>query len=685
MKNIFISLALAFGLFTQVAQAQTPKLKVGTNPTALDKSAALEVQSTNKGFLPPRMKLADINNIQEPAEGLVVYCTDCYPKALLSFDGENWIYLTGNEPITITEAVLIQIGNEGDNPDNVNAEVTATEISSITGITDVVVANEVSYQDYIDANPDFFSSPATVAEVQAMITAVNNAAPTSNGTALISGFSCSTGSTGTLTEGTTASGVTQTITATVTTTGTYNISASANGVTFSGSGTFSGTGSQNIVLTASGTPAAQGTFSYTLNTTPNCSFNRSTIMSVTIPGEITLAENRDHLIASIYDNDYLPYTLPTGSATTATENADGTTETKVLNFQGTITTSGITVYIPVTATGTGTLPAYSNTITIPASLIEDGISRNITLSWAAQAFDSNKKSITATIAAVGGTLNIKKLDLNAGLGPDYQGIELGEFIYPFNNAGNTTLFKIRVVPGIPDKMFGIADNTGSTTSHLMLYFPVTAEDGNVYLSHNLGANYANINSGAFNPLAVPSSRQDRNAYGSQFQFGRKPDGHELMNWTDNFTGTPVNGITTTRTNNPTHAQYILNTSSPFTWYVNYDDTRWDGEASANNPCPKGFRVINRFEDDVLIAATNITNVATAYSNTVLKFTTNGFLNNDGTMFNTGFAGSFFASTGIAFPSGATPYGLAFYASSISINFANNGSSQRGAAVRCIKN
>ena len=32
-----------------------------------------------------------------------------------------------------------------------------------------------AYQDYIDANPDSFSSPATLAEVQAMITAVNTA------------------------------------------------------------------------------------------------------------------------------------------------------------------------------------------------------------------------------------------------------------------------------------------------------------------------------------------------------------------------------------------------------------------------------------------------------------------------------------------------------------------------------
>jgi hypothetical protein len=74
------------------------------------------------------------------------------------------------------------------------------------------------------------------------------------------------------------SGVTQTITATVTTVGTYSISTTANGVTFAGSGTFAGTGAQNIVLTTSGTPTAAGSNTFTLNTTPNCGFSRTTVV-----------------------------------------------------------------------------------------------------------------------------------------------------------------------------------------------------------------------------------------------------------------------------------------------------------------------------------------------------------------------------------------------------------------------
>jgi uncharacterized protein (TIGR02145 family) len=103
--------------------------------------------------------------------------------------------------------------------------------------------------------------------------------PSSNGTALVSAYTCSTASTGTMTAGVAVSGVSQTITATVTTAGTYDISSTTNGVTFAASGTFGGTGAQGIVLTATGTPTAGGTDSFTLNTSPNCSFSRTTIIA----------------------------------------------------------------------------------------------------------------------------------------------------------------------------------------------------------------------------------------------------------------------------------------------------------------------------------------------------------------------------------------------------------------------
>jgi hypothetical protein len=55
-------------------------------------AAALEVTSVSKGFLPPRMSSAEMNSIQDPVDGLMVYCTDC------SSDGMGLIalYMAGS-------------------------------------------------------------------------------------------------------------------------------------------------------------------------------------------------------------------------------------------------------------------------------------------------------------------------------------------------------------------------------------------------------------------------------------------------------------------------------------------------------------------------------------------------------------------------------------------------------------
>jgi hypothetical protein len=556
--------------------------------------------------------------------GTLVYATTATGSTINAlgywyFSGSTWVNFSSSTSFLDTMGTLFQIGNEGDSPNVVTSVVTVLQLSAIIGITGVVVSNEVAYQSYIDANPNSFASPATVAEVQAMINAVNLSVVTSGGTATVSSYSCNSASSGSLMISSLASEVTQTITATVASVGTYNITATSNGVTFSGSGTFSGTGSQNVVLTATGTPVASGTHTFALNTTPTCSFSRVTNAIPTIPGSIILGQNKTSFVTSIFDQDYLPYTAPIVAATTNVQAANGSNESVTLNVQGTITTTGRTVYIPVTATASGTLPAYFYTIAIPSSATQDGVGRNVTLSWSAQSYTTSTKAIVATIRAVGGTLNVKKLDLNAGVGNDVMGVLIGSFSYPYNNSGSSTTFDIRAIAGVPDKMFGVADNSGNASSHLMLYEPVDAEDGTIWLNNNLGAHYANINHSNFNFTQQATTKTDHLAYGSLFQWGRKPDGHELINYTSATSGTPVNGTITELSNNPTHSNFILNPSGTnnSSWRINNDFSLWLSESSENNPCPKSYRLATLINYDNLFS-TGIANGDLAF-NSRLKF------------------------------------------------------------------
>ncbi len=207
-----------------------------------------------------------------------------------------------------------------------------------------------------------------------------------------------------------------------------------NGLTFNlPMGVFA-TGYGNVVYTVTGTPTTAGTTSVNVTVGgQSCSGANAPSLTVNpapgnpggvLPGTVTLAQNSRYWVASAYDNDYLPYTKPTAPASTTVINADGTPDTLV-DVQGTITTTGITVYIPATVIGSGgTVAAWSSTTAIPANLTQNGVATQVTLSWASQTLTTANNSITATIKAIGNDLLAKKLDINAGIGNDYLGVLL---------------------------------------------------------------------------------------------------------------------------------------------------------------------------------------------------------------------------------------------------------------------
>jgi uncharacterized protein (TIGR02145 family) len=573
--------------------------------------------------------------------------------------------LTCNTSVTVISAsdgVLVQIGNEADDPDDVNSVVTVAQLNVITpALTNVEPGNETAYQDYIDANPNDFSSPATQPEVQAMITAVNTSQTVLAQIGTEADDPDAVPSVVTVAQLNTITPALTGVTAGNETA--YQEYIDANPADFSSPATqaevqamITAVNVNQTVLAQIGnesddpdvvnsevtvvqlntiTPALTGVdpanetaYQDYIDANPNDFSSPATVAEVQamidvvnnanppIPASIILAQDQDHFITSIYDQDYLPYTAPTGAAVTTAVAADGSNEATSIDVQGAITTGGVTISIPVTATGSGTLPYYSSTITIPAGLTEDGTSRDVTLSWAEQAYTASTTSIIATLAAVGGDVNVKKLDLNGGIGNDNLGVLLGSFTYPYNDTGDNTTLEVRGIAGIPDRMFGLADNTGSTTSHMMLYLPIVAEDGNIWLNNNLGANYANINHESFNPAQQATSATDHRAYGSLIQWGRKPDGHELILAVNATTTSAVNGTSNTPDDNPAHALFIPRIHDTYDWRVNQNNSLWATEVSENNPCPEGFRVPTLTELNTLVTAAGITNSTTAASSTL---------------------------------------------------------------------
>lgn len=85
MKQLLFA-ALLFITFSANAQ-----LGVGT-PTP-NASAQLDVTSTTKGFLPPRMTAAQRDAISSPIAGLIIYCSDCGEPQY--YNGTSWVSMTG--------------------------------------------------------------------------------------------------------------------------------------------------------------------------------------------------------------------------------------------------------------------------------------------------------------------------------------------------------------------------------------------------------------------------------------------------------------------------------------------------------------------------------------------------------------------------------------------------------------
>ena len=402
---------------------------------------------------------------------------------------------------------------------------------------------------------------------------------------------------------------------------------------------------------------------------------------ISIPTSITLSEFATYMIASVFDTDYLPYTPPLVEASTATFQAvDGTPDLSI-NEQGTITTTGAQIAIDVTTSGSGTLPAFSQWVNISADLTQDGISRSIELSWPSTPYTIATTSIAATIKAIGGPLNAKKLDIQTGIGTSGLGILMGTFNYPYNNAGNTYDLQVRTIAGIPDRNFANSD-------HKFLYLPVTNPiTGKTWLNNNLGADYSNVSHANFRISDQATSTNDFNAYGSLFQWGGYSDGHELINW---VSGTASDGVeqTASREENgrsatitplsPNHDDFYYGLTD---WLNPRRDDLWQATGvtiGLNDPCPAGFRVPSNAELNTEHLSWANDNAAGALASP-LKLSSAGYRQStQGTLTNVGTNGRYRAYT---FSTNSSANYLLFKSGSASTD---DELRSAGLSIRCIK-
>ena len=104
MKYKLILLVFLMCLINSQSNAQ-----IGIGTTSPNSSAALDITSTSKGLLFPRLTSIERANIANPTAGMIIYCTNCGTKGELEiFNGSSWVKTSNSAaavPILTTTAI----------------------------------------------------------------------------------------------------------------------------------------------------------------------------------------------------------------------------------------------------------------------------------------------------------------------------------------------------------------------------------------------------------------------------------------------------------------------------------------------------------------------------------------------------------------------------------------------------
>ena len=107
MKKLSYVVVFLFSAIAANAQ------NVGIGTSSPNTTAKVDISSTTQGFLPPRMTYAQRNAIVSPAQGLIVYCTDCGTNGQPQYyNGAAWRTMDGGaptNPVSATVTICSQI------------------------------------------------------------------------------------------------------------------------------------------------------------------------------------------------------------------------------------------------------------------------------------------------------------------------------------------------------------------------------------------------------------------------------------------------------------------------------------------------------------------------------------------------------------------------------------------------
>lgn len=161
-KSIQIILICFLFLSTFISAVEA-QILVSDLDEVQENSALLEVKSTTKGLLPPRMTAAQREAIVDPVPGLMIYCTDCFEMQM--FNDTEWTNMIGQTAAPgFTPGPDLTVGTQNYSTINIGDQLwmaenlnVGTMVTGLPMMTDNGVIEKYCYAD-IASNCDIYGA-----------------------------------------------------------------------------------------------------------------------------------------------------------------------------------------------------------------------------------------------------------------------------------------------------------------------------------------------------------------------------------------------------------------------------------------------------------------------------------------------------------------------------------------------